>query len=115
FRRLSGGPAGAGHLAARARPFGRGAEAARGPARRLRALSRVRSLDPGVVRAAPRHADRLHVRLDRAALDRPVVPPGLPDVPKSTVRESGVGGVGADAGAPRLPGPLPPRASTYLP
>src|SRR5437867_1469118 len=57
------------------------AKTARGSPRGLRALPRVRSRDARAVRAAARDADRLHVRLDRAALDRSVVSPRLPDVP----------------------------------
>jgi hypothetical protein len=61
-----------------------------GSSRGLRAFPRVRSLEPGAVRAAPRHADHLYVRLDRPPLVGSVVPAGLSDVPQPQLLESGI-------------------------
>ncbi len=84
-------------------------------ARGLRALPRVRSLQPGAVRAAPRHADHLHVRLDRPALVGSVVPAGLSDVPQPQLLESGIRGAGADRRGARITERLGAARGSYLP
>src|SRR5437762_3510408 len=104
-------PARPGPLAPRPRRLRGRAQGAPRPPGGLRAVPGVRPLDALALRGAAGHAHRLHVGLDRAALGRSLIPPGLPDVPQSQLLESGVRGAAADRGDARVtrdPAPRPP-------
>src|SRR5207247_2587805 len=104
--RLPPPPPRPGPPAPRPRPArGRG-PGARGPPRGVRALPRVRPLDPRPLRAVEGAAHRLHVRLDRTAVGRSRVPPVLPELPGPSLLDAGVRGAGGDQRGARSTGTL---------